>query len=74
MEVQGGIFKLLPGHFTSGRSFMAKFASQSVNVRLIIDREVLSVNIVIEPVSMLGVFLCFFFVSTCVINARYNKI
>ena len=35
----------------------------------IIDREVLSVNIVIEPVSVF-----FFFVSTCAINARYSKI
>ena len=42
----------------------------SSECRIIIDREVLSVNIVIEPVSV----FCFFFVSTCAIKACYNKI
>ena len=43
---------------------------------LFIDREVLSVNIVIELVSVFFFFFFFLFppVQTCSINARYSKI
>ena len=42
MKAQGQIVTLVPGHFTPGPSFMAQFASQSVNVRQAFSLNVLS--------------------------------